>query len=56
MGATFCDADDCYREYNAMKSKGVKFFGEPKQVPWGIEVVFEDLYGNRLDLLQHNGF
>jgi predicted enzyme related to lactoylglutathione lyase len=48
--------DDCYRDYNTMKSNGVQFFGEPKQVPWGIEVVFEDLYGNRLDLLQHNGF
>lgn len=48
--------DDCYRDYEEMKSKGVNFFGEPKEVPWGIEVVFEDLYGNRLDLLQHNGF
>lgn len=48
--------DDCYRDYNNMKSNGVVFLGEPKEVPWGIEVVFEDLYGNRLDLLQHNGF
>lgn len=48
--------DDCYRDYEKMKSNGVNFFGEPKEVPWGIEVVFEDLYGNRLDLVQHNGF
>lgn len=48
--------DDCYRDYETMKSIGVKFLGEPKEVPWGIEVVFEDLYGNRLDLVQHNGF
>lgn len=48
--------DDCYRDYEKMKSNGVNFFGEPKEVPWGIEVVFEDLYGNRMDLLQHNGF
>lgn len=48
--------DDCYRDYETMKSNGIKFLGEPTEVPWGIEVVFEDLYGNRLDLLQHNGF
>jgi catechol 2,3-dioxygenase-like lactoylglutathione lyase family enzyme len=48
--------DDCHRDYELMKSKGVHFFGEPKSVPWGIDVVFEDLYGNRFDLVQHNGF
>lgn len=47
--------DDCYRDYEKMKTNGVTFFGEPKEVPWGVEVVFEDLYGNRLDLVQHNG-
>lgn len=49
------ETDDCLGDYKKMKSKGVKFYGEPKEVPWGIEVVFEDLYGNRFDLLQHNG-
>jgi len=48
--------DDCRRDYETMKAAGVRFFGEPQEVPWGIEVVFEDLYGNRFDLLQHNGF
>ncbi|MET3293219.1 UNVERIFIED_CONTAM: catechol 2,3-dioxygenase-like lactoylglutathione lyase family enzyme [Brevibacillus sp. OAP136] len=48
--------DDCQRDYEKMKKNGVKFFGEPKEVPWGVEVVFEDLYGNRWDLVQHNGF
>jgi catechol 2,3-dioxygenase-like lactoylglutathione lyase family enzyme len=47
--------EDCLGDYERMKAKGVRFFGEPKQVPWGIEVVFEDLYGNRFDLVQHNG-
>jgi|UPI000300B099 predicted enzyme related to lactoylglutathione lyase len=47
--------DDCLRDYRMMKAKGVHFFGEPKTVPWGVEVVFEDLYGNRFDLLQYNG-
>jgi len=48
--------DDCYRDYEKMKSNGVHFFGEPKELSWGIEVVFEDLYGNRMDLVQHNGY
>lgn len=48
--------DDCRRDYEAMKSRGVEFFGEPQDVPWGVEVVFRDLYGNRLDLVQPNGF
>lgn len=48
--------DDCRRDYEAMRARGVHFFGEPRDVPWGVEVVFEDLYGNRFDLVQHNGF
>jgi catechol 2,3-dioxygenase-like lactoylglutathione lyase family enzyme len=47
--------DDCRRDYEQMKAKGVHFFGEPELVPWGVEVVFKDLYGNRFDLVQHNG-
>jgi catechol 2,3-dioxygenase-like lactoylglutathione lyase family enzyme len=48
------ETDDCRRDYNAMKAKGVKFHGEPTEQAWGIEVVFEDLYGNLLDLIQRN--
>ena len=44
--------DDCKRDYQAMKAKGVKFFGEPTEQAWGIEVVFGDLYGNLYDLVQ----
>lgn len=44
--------DDCRRDYQAMKAKGVKFSGEPTEEAWGIEVVFEDLYGNLFDLVQ----
>ena len=44
--------DDCKRDYEAMKAKGVKFYGEPTEQAWGIEVVFEDLYGNLFDLVQ----
>ena len=44
--------DDCKLDYQAMKAKGVKFYGEPTEQMWGIEVVFEDLYGNLYDLIQ----
>ena len=44
--------DDLQREYETLHSRGVKFLGPPKQQPWGTEAVFEDLYGNRFDLLQ----
>jgi catechol 2,3-dioxygenase-like lactoylglutathione lyase family enzyme len=44
--------DDCKRDYQALKSKGVKFFDEPTEQAWGIEVVFEDLYGNLFDLVE----
>lgn len=44
--------DDCKRDYETMRAKGVKFYGEPAKQAWGIEVVFQDLYGNLFDLIQ----
>jgi len=35
-----------------MKEKGVKFVREHKQEDYGTVAVFEDLYGNKWDLLQ----
>lgn len=48
------ETDDCKRDYEKMKGKGVKFHGEPTKQMWGIEVVFEDLYGNLYDLVQRS--
>jgi catechol 2,3-dioxygenase-like lactoylglutathione lyase family enzyme len=44
--------DNCKRDYEAMKAKGVKFYGEPTKHMYGIDVVFEDLYSNLYDLVQ----
>jgi catechol 2,3-dioxygenase-like lactoylglutathione lyase family enzyme len=44
--------DDCKRDYQTLKERGVTFYGEPKEQMWGIEVVFEDIYGNLYDLVQ----
>ena len=46
------ETDNCKRDYEAMKAKGVKFYGKPTKQMWGTEVVFEDLYGNLFDLVQ----
>jgi len=46
--------DDCKRDYEAMKAKGVKFYGEPTKQMYGTDVVFEDLYGNLIDLIQRS--
>jgi catechol 2,3-dioxygenase-like lactoylglutathione lyase family enzyme len=50
----FLNTDDFWRDYNDMVAKGIKFIREPKNEPYGIVAVFEDLYGNRWDLLQLN--
>ncbi len=44
--------DDFNRDFNALKAKGVHFFTGPEEQTWGIEGVFEDLYGNLIDLVQ----
>ncbi len=49
----FLNTDDFWRDYNQMKSKNVIFLEEPRNEAYGIVVVFEDLYGNKWDLIQH---
>jgi len=48
----FLHTDDFARDYEAYKAKGVRFVRGPKREPYGTVAVFEDLYGNRWDLLQ----
>lgn len=50
----FLNTDNFERDYDAMKKKGVRFVREPKRAEYGMVAVFEDLYGNRWDLLQLN--
>ncbi len=50
----FLNTDDFWRDYNEMVSKGIKFVREPKEQPYGMVAMFEDLYGNLWDLLQVN--
>ena len=48
----FLHTDDFWRDYHAMTAKGVKFVRPPSEESYGTVAVFEDLYGNKWDLLQ----
>jgi len=50
----FLNTDDFWRDYKRMQAEGVRFVREPVEQPYGTVAVFEDLYGNRWDLLQLN--
>ena len=47
----FLPTDDFWRDFNAMRSRGIVFVREPQDAPYGTVAVFEDLYGNRWDLI-----
>jgi len=47
----FLHTDDFTRDYGEMRSRGVRFNGEPRHEAYGSVAVFEDLYGNKWDLL-----
>ncbi len=51
----FLQTDDFWRDYQHMRSHGVRFIDEPRQEPYGTVIVFLDLYGNRWDLVQPCG-
>jgi len=48
----FLHTDDFWRDYRSMAAQGVTFVRVPREEPYGTVAVFEDLYGNRWDLLQ----
>lgn len=50
----FLNSDDFWRDYQRMVAVGVRFVRPPSEQTYGFVAVFEDLYGNRWDLLQLN--
>ncbi len=48
----FLHTDDFAADHAHMKSEGVRFCEEPRHEDYGTVVVFEDLYGNRWDLIE----
>jgi lactoylglutathione lyase len=47
----FLRTDDFWRDYRRMRARGVRFNEEPRTEAYGTVAVFEDLYGNKWDLL-----
>jgi catechol 2,3-dioxygenase-like lactoylglutathione lyase family enzyme len=51
----FLQTDDFERDHAHMRAEGVKFLEEPRKESYGTVAVFEDLYGNKWDLLGPSG-
>lgn len=51
----FLETKDFWRDYQRMQAQGVRFVEQPREESYATVVVFEDLYGNRWDLLQPKG-
>jgi catechol 2,3-dioxygenase-like lactoylglutathione lyase family enzyme len=49
----FLSTDDFWRDYNHYLANGIKFVRSPEEHEYGTVAVFEDLYGNLWDLLEH---
>ena len=47
-------SDNFWRDYARMKAANVVFNEEPREEPYGTVVIFQDLYGNKWDLIQPN--
>jgi catechol 2,3-dioxygenase-like lactoylglutathione lyase family enzyme len=47
----FLHTDDFRRDYDEMRRRGVRFNEEPRREAYGTVAVFEDLYGNKWDLI-----
>lgn len=50
--AFFLESNDFDGDFARMTSAGVRFQESPRSEPYGRVAVFEDLYGNRWDLIQ----
>lgn len=48
----FLHTDDFARDHAALVRIGARFDSEPRHETYGTVVVFEDLYGNRWDLIE----
>ncbi|GAB3575038.1 VOC family protein [Hymenobacter daeguensis] len=51
----FLYTDDFWRDYPVLQGRGLKFLETPRSEAYGHVAVFEDLYGNKWDLLEPLG-
>jgi uncharacterized glyoxalase superfamily protein PhnB len=50
----FLETDDFARDYATYLERGIQFTEPPRREPYGTVAVFEDVYGNRWDLVQRS--
>jgi catechol 2,3-dioxygenase-like lactoylglutathione lyase family enzyme len=48
----FLQTDDFWSDYRRMVAAGVRFKEQPREESYGVVAVFEDLCGNKWDLIQ----
>lgn len=48
----FLETDDFAADHARMSAAGVRFLEAPRHEAYGVVAVFEDLYGNRWDLIE----
>ncbi|MFC4075917.1 VOC family protein [Salinithrix halophila] len=44
--------DDCRGDVEALRTRGVKILDGPSDMPWGVQAIFEDLYGNTFVMVE----
>lgn len=49
------DSDDCKKDYELLKARGVEFTDPPTEETYGISAVFLDLYGNPYNVVERRG-
>ncbi|MUL40584.1 VOC family protein [Streptomonospora sp. PA3] len=54
LSAGAWNTDDCRATYELYSARGVEFLQEPREVPYGIEAVFRDPFGNWYSLNELN--
>jgi hypothetical protein len=51
----FLNTSNFARDHAAMVERGIKFLEKPRHEAYGSVAVFEDLYGNKWDLIEPKG-
>jgi predicted enzyme related to lactoylglutathione lyase len=54
-GGLFFVTDDCRRDYEDLKKRGVEFTQEPTEQPYGLDAGFRDPSGNHFRMTQQSG-
>ncbi len=51
-GSLFLSSDDIHADYEALKARGIEFYEEPTEYPYGTDSGFHDPSGNSIRLAQ----